>query len=115
MKLAKRRVPEFRRQEWWRHRALERSGWRRPKGHDSKMRLQKKGKPPIVKIGYRQPRVIRGLHPCGLKEVLVKSLKDLEKIDPQKEAIRLSATLGRKKREQILAVAKEKGIKVLNP
>jgi large subunit ribosomal protein L32e len=79
------------------------------------MRLQKKGKPPIVKIGYRQPKVLRGLHPCGLKEILVRNLKDLERVDPSKEAIRLSSTLGKRKREQILTLAKERGIKVLNP
>jgi len=115
MRPEKRRVPEFKRQEWWRHRALGRSGWRKPRGHDSKMRLQKKGKPPIVKVGYRQPKAIRGLHPSGFKEVLVRNLKDLEKVDPSREAVRLSATLGKRKREQILAVVKERGIKVLNP
>ncbi len=114
MKPAKRKLPEFRRQEWWRHRSLE-HGWRKPKGHDSKMRLGKKGKPPVVKVGYRQPKVVRGLHPCGLREVLVRNLKDMEGVDPSKEAVRLSSSLGRKKREQILALAKERGIKVLNP
>ena len=66
-------------------------------------------------MGYRQPKVLRGLHPSGLREVLVRNPRELEKVDPSREAARLSSTLGRRKREQILALAKEKGIKVLNP
>lgn len=114
MRPAKRKLPEFRRQEWWRHRSLE-HGWRKPKGHDSKMRLGKKGKPPMVKVGYRQPKALRGLHPCGLREVLVRDPRELEKVDPSREAVRLSSTLGRRKREQALAMARERGIRVLNP
>lgn len=110
----RRKLPKFRRQEWWRHRGLGEK-WRRPKGKDSKMRLEVKGKPPRVKIGYRQPKVLRGLHPCGLKEVLVHTPAEVEKVDPSKHCIRIASTVGKKKREEILQLAKKNGIIVLNP
>lgn len=114
MRPSKRKLPKFRRQEWWRHRAL-REGWRKPRGIDSKMRLGKKGKPARVKIGYRQPKVLRGLHPSGLREVLVRNPREIEGLNPSKQAIRLSSRLGRREREKLLLLAKERGIKVLNP
>ena len=89
--------------------------WRRPRGIDSKMRLQKKGWPPVVKIGYRQPKAIRGLHPCGLKEVLVYRPEDLEGLDPSKVVVRIAHTVSIRKRVAILDRAEELGLKVLNP
>ncbi len=79
------------------------------------MRLQIKGKPPLVSIGYRSPKSERDLHPCGLKEVLVHNLKELEKVDPSTQAIRISSTVGKRLKTQILKVAQERKIKVLNP
>jgi large subunit ribosomal protein L32e len=58
---------------------------------------------------------MRGLHPSGFKEVLIQSLKDLERIDKEKEAGRIAHTVGRKKRELIIQKASELGIKILNP
>ncbi len=114
MRLKKREVPEFRRQEWWRYGRLGEE-WRKPKGKDSKMRLQKKGKPPIVKIGYRQPKKVRGLHPCGLREVLIENPRQVEKVNPAAEAIRIASSVGERKRRMILELARERGIRVLNP
>ena len=71
------RRPEFVRQESWRYVRLK-PNWRKPRGKDSKMRLQVKGWPPLVKVGYRTPRKYRGLHPSGYKEVLVYRPEDLE-------------------------------------
>ncbi|MEM2205200.1 MAG: 50S ribosomal protein L32e [Candidatus Hadarchaeales archaeon] len=114
MRMQKRKLPKFRRQEWFRYKRVGEK-WRRPKGKDSKMRLEIKGKPAVVKIGYRNPRELRGLHPCGLREVLVSRPEDLEGIDPSTHAVRISSTVGKKKREQILSRARELGLKVLNP
>jgi len=110
----KRRMPKFRRQEWFR---LKRLGekWRRPRGRDSKMRLGRRGKPAMPLIGYRLPKAVRGLHPSGREEVLVRNPKDLERVDANKQAIRIASNVGRRKREQIMARAKELGIEVLNP
>jgi large subunit ribosomal protein L32e len=79
------------------------------------MRRRIRGWPPIVKIGYGEKKTLRGLHPSGLKEVLVHNLSELAKIDPKVGAARISHTIGEKKRIAILEKAREMGVKVLNP
>jgi len=108
------RRPEFVRQESWRYKRVKPS-WRKPKGIDSKMRLRVKGWPKIVKVGYRGPAAVRGLHPSGYRDVLVYNVSDLERLNPETDAARIAHTVGAKKRMEILAKAKELGIKVLNP
>jgi large subunit ribosomal protein L32e len=107
------RRPEFVRQESWRYKRLKPS-WRKPKGIDSKMRLRVKGWPKIVKVGYRGPAAVRGLHPSGFRDVLVYNASDLKRLNPETDAARIAHTVGAKKRMEILAKAKELGIKVLN-
>ncbi|MEM1994258.1 MAG: 50S ribosomal protein L32e [Nitrososphaerales archaeon] len=106
--------PKFVRQESWRYNRLKPS-WRKPKGIDSKMRLQVKGWPKIVKIGYRGPAAVRGLHPSGYRDILIYNPSDLESLNPETDAARIASTVGAKKRLEIMAKAKEMGIKVLNP
>lgn len=89
--------------------------WRKPRGGDSKMRLEKKSKPPLVKIGYRKPKSERGIHPSGYREVLVHNSSDVEDVDPEEQAIRIASSVGRRKREKIIETVKEKDIKILNP
>ncbi|GAB6136103.1 50S ribosomal protein L32e [Thermococcus sp. 21S9] len=111
----KRKKPKFLRQEWWRYPKFKNNPkWRRPKGIDSKMRLKKKGKPRSPSIGWSSPKAVRGLHPSGYEEVLVHNVKELEAIDPTRQAARIAGTVGARKRELIIARAKELGIKVLN-
>lgn len=106
--------PKFTRQESWRYKRLE-TTWRKPKGVDSKMRKQIRGWPKIVKIGYRGPKLVRGLHPSGYRDVLVHSRAEILLLDPKKDAIRLSAKLGRRYRTSIAEKAEEMGLKILNP
>ncbi len=110
----KKRAPKFRRQEWFRFTKLGEK-WRKPRGSDSKMRLGIRGKPAVVSVGYRSPRSVRGIHPSGLVEILVHGPRDLDGLDAGKQAIRIASGVGGRKREHILARAKELGIKVLNP
>ncbi|ASJ00116.1 50S ribosomal protein L32e [Thermococcus gorgonarius] len=111
----KRKKPKFLRQEWWRYPKFKNDPkWRRPKGIDSKMRLKKKGKPRSPSIGWSSPKAVRGLHPSGYEEVLVHNVKELEAIDPTRQAARIAGTVGARKREIIIAKARELGIKVLN-
>lgn len=112
-KYMKRKEPEFIRQESWRYVRVK-ENWRRPRGIDSKMRLKKKGKPPLPNIGYRVPKLIRGRHPSGFIEVLIHNIKELEGIDPDKYAIRIAASVGKRKRIEIIKRADELGIRVLN-
>jgi len=107
--------PEFRRRLAERFAKFRnQESWRKPKGKDNKMRLQKKGYPPIVKVGYRNPSIIRGLHPSGLVPVVVSSAKELERLDPKKHVVYISSTVGLKKRLELERAAKEKGFKVAN-
>jgi len=106
--------PKFIRQESWRYKRLDKA-WRKPKGIDNKMRRRVKGWPQIVKVGYRGPKITRGIHPSGYRDVLVHNMGELEGLDPEKDAARLASTLGAKKRTELIGRAKELGIKVLNP
>jgi large subunit ribosomal protein L32e len=106
--------PKFVRQESWRYERLSEK-WRKPKGIDSKMRLRVKGWPKIVRVGYRGPKLARGLHPSGYREALVHNLDELKGLNPKQDAARLASGLGAKKRKELIEKAKELGIKVLNP
>lgn len=110
----KMKKPTFKRQVSY-SRVKMNEKWRAPKGIHSKQRMHIKHKGFIPSPGYGSPKSIRGLHPCGLSEVLVSNIKQLETMDAGKECIRISATLGKKKRTELVAKAKEMKIKVLNP
>ncbi len=113
--LMERREPRWMRMDEWRFWKIERQErWRRPKGLDNKIRHQRKGYPPLVKIGYRQPKAVRGLHPSGFEPVRVFRPEDLDKIDPTKQAIIIASTVSKKKRLEIIKKAMEKRIKVIN-
>ena len=109
----KRKKPKFRRQEWHRYKRLGEK-WRRPRGRHSKMRRKLKSKPKMPNPGYGSPKKVRGLHPSGYEEVLVYNPKDLEKIDPKRQAARIASRVGKRKRQEILKKAEELGIVVLN-
>jgi len=110
----KSKKPKFRRQESWRYKRVS-EVWRKPDGVDSKMRKKVKGWPKSAEIGYRGPRVARGLHPSGYEEVLVRTVDDLSKVDPKTQAIRIAHTVGMKKRAEISIRAGERGVRILNP
>ncbi len=113
-KRAKHKKPEFLRSESWRYSKMSES-WRRPRGLDHKMRRKIKGWPPMVSTGYRGPKIARGLHPSGLREVMVHNVDELSLVDPSVQAARIAGTVGKKKRALILAEAKQKKIRVFNP
>jgi large subunit ribosomal protein L32e len=112
--LSKHKKPKFKRQESWRYKRVK-ENWRKPRGIDSKMRKKVKGWPPSPNAGYRSPKKTRGLHPSGYVEVRVQTVEDLNGLDPKTQAIRIARTVGGKKRVEILALADERGIHVLNP
>jgi len=108
------RKPRFIRQESWRYKRVKPS-WRRPRGKTSKMRLEQRGWPKTVAVGYKVAKKVRGLHPSGFREILIHRLEDLEKIDAKAEVARIAATVGERKRIAILERAKVLNIRILNP
>ncbi|MFH7882617.1 MAG: 50S ribosomal protein L32e [Candidatus Aenigmatarchaeota archaeon] len=110
-----RKKPKFLRAMREAYRRLRKGKWRRPRGSQSKMRKRLKSKRKMPSPGYGAPKSLRYLHPSGFKEVLVYNLKDLEKINPEKEAIRVAHAIGKRKKSEIVKKAEEMKIKVLNP
>ncbi len=108
------RRPRFVREESWRYKRVK-EPWRAPHGKTSRVRRSKKGWPAVVKIGYSKPRATRGLHPSGLREVIVWRVKDLQSLDPKVQIGRIAHTVGENKRIQIIEEAKKANIRILNP
>ncbi|MFP4005884.1 MAG: 50S ribosomal protein L32e [Candidatus Hadarchaeia archaeon] len=104
---------EFKRQGVSRYKRVKKS-WRKPKGGDSKMRKECKGRPKLVKVGRKKPESERGIHPSGYKEILVHNPDEVGGVDSESEAIRIASEVGERKKEGILEVALENDIKVLN-
>lgn len=110
LRLRKKR-PEFRRQEYFKQKKLERT-WRRPKGRKSKARMNEQSRGPHPSPGYSSPKALRGLNRQGLREVRVFNPAQLDPLTS--EAVVIASTVGRKKRLEILKKAGEKGLKVSN-
>ena len=69
----------------------------------------------MVSTGYKGPKVARGLHPSGFREVLVHNVKEVAAVDPNVQAARIAHTVGKKKRALMIAEAKKKKLLILNP
>jgi large subunit ribosomal protein L32e len=85
--------------------------WRKPRGIDIKRRNDDGAYP---KTGYSTDLNVKDLHPSGFEDILVKNLQELTALNPKEQAARIGGTVGRKKKKDILAKAKELKIKVLN-
>ena len=110
---AKNKKPAFVRAESWKYDRFSLS-WRRPRGLDNKIRRKIKGWPPGASVGYKGPKIARGLHPSGYREVIVYNVQDLSTIAPDTQAARIAHTVGKRKRALIIAEAKKLNIKILN-
>ncbi len=114
----KSKKPEFKHFSSKKKLRLRDIGWRRPRGRHNKLRIRYGGKWSgryLPNPGFSSPKIVRGLHPSGYEEVLVFNVKDLESVNPERQAIRISSKIGMKKRIQIEEKAKELGIHILNP
>lgn len=109
----KKRTPYFLRDEGFRYKRIPKN-WRRPTGYTSKLRINLKYRPSKVRVGFRAPKVVRGLHASGFQEVMIHTVKELDTIDPKKQAVRIGGTVGTKKRLDIAKRADELAIRVLN-
>ncbi len=101
---------KFLRRGWYKHKRIGKGkkrkvGWRKPKGRDNKMRENKKGKPPIVSVGYKRQKENR-------KKIIVHSIKDLE--NTRKDYFILLGKMGKKKKIEIVRKALELGFEFQN-
>ncbi len=108
----KKRKLKFSRQDSHKKKKLGKK-WRKPKGLHSKMRLQKKGYKRSVKVGYETPKNMRGLSK-GLEKVLVNNINDLKNINKKTQGIIISASVGIKKKIEIIKEAEKQKIEILN-
>jgi large subunit ribosomal protein L32e len=109
----KKRTPHFLRDEGFRYKRIPKN-WRRPTGYTSKLRINLKYRPSKVRVGFRAPKIVRGLHASGFEEVMIHTVKELETINPKKQAGRIGGTVGTKKRLEIAKRAVELDIRILN-
>ena len=97
--------PRFKRDSVGRKQIADR--WRKPTGNQSKLRLRRRGKGPVVRIGYKKgdpaPEPVRVFRP-----------EDLEKAKDAEGKVLIASGVGGKKREAILKRAKEMKIKISN-
>jgi large subunit ribosomal protein L32e len=105
---------KFRRADYFRYKKLG-DAWRRPRGKHNKVRKYLGFKPSRPLVGYKKKTSERGFHPSGYKEVLVSNKSELDNLDNKVQAVRISRTLGGRKRGAILQEAEKLKLKVLNP
>lgn len=113
-KKQKSKKPEFKQTDSHKKKKLA-DYWRKPDGIHNKTRYALKGKTPLVEAGYGSPAAVRGLHPSGFEEVLVRTPKDIEALKIGRQAARIARTVGSRKRAIIEKKAAELGLKILNP
>jgi len=112
-KRIKSKKPKFERQDAHKKAKLGHK-WRRPRGSDSKMRLEFAGYNKVVKVGYGSPKDVKYLDKSGLMPVLVKNVNMLSIIDASKEGALISGRLGMRKKIDVIKKAIELKIKLLN-
>ncbi|MBN2014098.1 MAG: 50S ribosomal protein L32e [Candidatus Altiarchaeota archaeon] len=114
IKKLRKKKPKFVRQELGKLKRLK-DKWRTPRGIDSKKAEGKRGKGKLPKTGYRNPASVRGIHPYGFYPILIHNTYELENIDTKKEAAIIAACIGRKKRNELIKLANDRKITILNP
>ncbi len=112
----KKRKPHFLRKDTFEMSRLgktrsKKQKWRKPKGRHNKLRAKKRDVGSLPGIGYRAPKLVRGTL-AGLKPVMIKNQKDLEKL--HEGDIAVLASLGLKKKIQIAKKASNMVVQFLN-
>src|SRR3989338_7928874 len=112
-KQIKSKKPDFIRQDI-RKKARLKIKWRKPRGLDSKIRRKLNGRAKPVSQGYRSPKNTRGLHKSGLRQFIIKTIKDVDNLNPKEYCLIISSSFGKKKRVGVLKKAWEKKFQVVN-
>lgn len=112
--LIKRRKPTYTRQQTNQFAKFAKDGWRKPKGYQSKMRLRRRGHKGMPTVGFGSPKEVKGLNKAGFKEVVVKNIEDLKKVNTKEEIAVIGRTVGAKKKVAILEEAKKLKVNFAN-
>ncbi|HIG92975.1 MAG: large subunit ribosomal protein L32e [archaeon GW2011_AR9] len=88
--------------------------WRRARGRHSAIRQDYRGRPKHVSTGYRSPQEVRGKHSSGLEMVVIHTDKQLSNLDPTSQGAIIGSTVSARRRVELMKVAVEKKIRVLN-
>ncbi|MFP4118851.1 MAG: eL32 family ribosomal protein [Candidatus Woesearchaeota archaeon] len=88
--------------------------WRRPKGRQNKVRLNKRGYVRHISTGFGSPAAVKGLSRDGLRQCVVTTKKDYEYLDPKTDGVIISSRVGDRKREELISYAVDKRFTVLN-
>jgi len=88
------------------------SRWRKPRGTHNKKRMKFQWAGASPKIGYRNAPELRDLHPSGMREVLVFNPAGLEGL--KDVVVRISSTVGARKRAVVEERAKALELRVVN-
>ncbi|MDD5022827.1 MAG: eL32 family ribosomal protein [Candidatus ainarchaeum sp.] len=91
--------------------------WRKPRGIDNKKRIRRKEFGASPKVGYKNSKTDRGMHPLGIKEIMICNIKELidnSKKVKEKWVARISGKVSKRNKLAIKEKAKELKIKTAN-
>ncbi|OAA57240.1 60S ribosomal protein L32 [Cordyceps fumosorosea ARSEF 2679] len=113
--IVKKRTTRFFRHQSDRFKCLDAS-WRKPKGIDNRVRRRFRGSIAMPSIGYGSNKKTRYMMPSGHKSFLVNNVKDLELLMMHNRtyAAEIASAVSSRKRIDIVARAKQLGVKVTN-
>merc|ERR1711915_640904 len=113
--IVKKRTAQFKRHQSDRFKCVDPS-WRKPKGIDNRVRRRFKGQAAMPKIGYGSNRKTRHLMPSGHKAFVVNNVADVDLLLMHNStfAAEIAHAVSARKRIDIIARAKQLGVKVTN-
>ncbi|KAG9252600.1 60S ribosomal protein L32 [Emericellopsis atlantica] len=113
--IVKKRTKRFARHQSDRFMRVDPS-WRKPKGIDSRVRRRFRGTQAMPSIGYGTNKKTRYMMPSGHKAFLVNNTKDVELLlmHNRTYAAEIAHGVSSRKRVDIIARAKQLGVKVTN-
>ena len=109
----KAKKPEFVGQDFRKRKKIDRR-WRKPKGGDSKVLHHLRGRRRSPSIGWGSPRKVKDLWKSGHTINVVATIKEMDSLDPKKDGIVISRTVGKRRRVELIEHAQKKGLTILN-
>lgn len=103
---------KFIRKDAHKKKRIANTSWRKPKGITNKMRLNRKGHPTTVRPGYGTPNKEKNTKQ-GLQIIQINNTQELEKINPKTQCIIIGRT-GKQKKLELIKIAEEKKITIIN-